>query len=222
MDHPPKTLRLKETLPKRRREAASSQTRHCAIRMRQEGEHWKEIERVTGYGRWAMRRWKKDYELTGSASPTKKLRAPRTALSTLATLELNELIRKYPCAYLDELQWWIYQMCDETASISAIQRHCARHGWDRKRVTTVPAARNPVTMDLHARAWGQFHWSQFCFVDEAHKRGRDLGRQWGRAQGGKPCFVQLSPHLATSTMLASLTSSWSSCSRTRGRGRSTP
>jgi len=101
--------------------------------------------------------------------------------------------------------WLVYARTNECVSRWTIRRVAVAAGFKIKVASPVSGHRNQRTMQLHAQARQQYHWRQYIFVDEAHKRGRDLIRKKGKVQGNRKCYVPLSEHLSRSwTMVAAM------------------
>ena len=175
-----------------------------AIRMYYENERWQDIERTTGFSERTMRRWLAE----GAARQTVMVTLPNSgkhALSQRAQRELVEILEHDPQLYYDELRFLVYARTNEVASLSTIRRVAIKNGFRIKVAQPVSSYRNARTMQLHAELRAQYHWTQFIYVDEAHKAGKNLARKRGKVRKGRTCFVPLTSHLSRSwTMVAAM------------------
>jgi hypothetical protein len=129
--------------------------------------------------------------------------ASRYKLSPLAVQCLITTLDGDPALYYDEVQFRIWARTDEVASLSTIQRLGKELGYDDKVSSTVSHRRVPEIMRLHAECRDLFHWKQFIFVDEVHKRGRDMKRKRAKGRFGAAAYTPLSVHLGRAwTVLA--------------------
>jgi hypothetical protein len=132
--------------------------------------------------------------------------ASKYKLSSAAVKCLIATLDGDPAMYYDEVQFRIWARTDETASLSTIQRLGKDLGYDDKVSSTVSHRRNPAVMQVHAECRDLFHWKQFIFVDEVHKRGRDMKRKRAKGRFGQAAYTPLSVHLGKAwTVLASAT-----------------
>jgi transposase len=187
---------------------SSKEMRDRAVCLWQMRTHtWGELEQIFDYDRRTMRGWVADEErraATGLAF-VKMPRKGKHKLSEDAQAELIRCLHADPQIYYDELTWLVFTRTGESASLSTVRRVAVAAGFTIKAGSQVSGRRNAVTMRIHAELRERYHWSQFIFLDEAHKRGRDMVRKKGKVQGNRKCYVPLSDHLSRSwTMLAGI------------------
>ena len=175
--------------------------RHQVIRLRQEGMRWSAISQITGFGETAMRGWVGYYERTGFIMEAKLPKTGPHALSEPAQEELVRALQADCELYYDELQYLVFCRTGETASLSTVRRVAAAAGFRVVATSPVMICRNPHTMKVHAELRAEYHWSQFIFIDEAHRRGDELRRKRGKAQGNRRAH--------TSQLPQNLSRSWS-------------
>ena len=193
---------------KRSWQQSSTQMRERVVSLwRTQAHTWAELEGIFEYDRRTMRGWVLDHDQRQRVGMAfvKMPRRGKHRLSEDAQAELVRALHADPQIYYDELTWLDYTRTGEVASLSTVRRVAVAAGFRIKVGSQVSGRRNPVTMKLHAELRGKYHWSQYIFVDEAHKRGRDMVRKKGKVQGNRKCYVPLSEHLSRSwTMLAAV------------------
>jgi hypothetical protein len=152
-----------------------------------------------------IQRWIEKYaDADGESEEYTRDVASRHKLSSLAVMCLIATLDVDPALYYDEVQFRIWARTDETASLSTIQRVGKELGYDSKVSSSVSHRRDPEIMKLHAECRELYHWKQFIFVDEVHKRGRDMKRKRAKGRFGQAAYTPLSPHLGRAwTVLAS-------------------
>ena len=206
------------TISKRGNHHATQQLKECAIRMWKSNKRtWEHVEDTIRYDRRTMRGWVAEAAAEASRAelssvglgaalkPVQKARGGKLKLSAAAQAEVVRALNEDPCLYYDELMFLVYTRTNECVSKYTVRRVAIENGFKLKVVAPVSAHRNKHTMMLHAQLRTQYHWRQYLFVDEAHKRGRDMIRKKGKAQGNRKCFVPLSEHLSRSwTMVAAM------------------
>jgi hypothetical protein len=171
---------------------------------------WKDLERVLGYSKRQMQRWveKNAYQYSPGVALRVAPKLPSRGIHALSMAAQEELVRALlddPELYYEELMYLVYARTGEAASLSTIRRVCVVAGFRCKVASQVSPHRNPYTMRVHAELRQEYHFSQYIFVDEAHKRGRDLARKKGKAQGNRRVYTNLSDHLARNwTMIAAM------------------
>ena len=190
---------------------STPQLQHQALRLRyDEGMAWDQIERVTGYSKRQMQRWaaKNAHQYAAGVALTVNPKLPSRGIHALSMSAQEELVRSLladPELYYEELMYLVYARTGEAASLSTIKRVCKAAGFRCKVTSPVSPHRNPYTMRVHAQLRQQYHFSQLVFIDEAHKRGKDLARKKGKAQGNHRVYTKLTDHLARNwTMIAAM------------------
>ena len=198
---PPRPL-----IGKRHRGHADVHVRHQAIRLRQEGLGWSAVKQITGFGETAMRSWIAYHERTGLVKEVKLPRTGPNALSEAAQAELVRALQEDCELYYDELQHIVFLRTGEVASLSTVRRVAVAAGFRVVATSPVMVCRNPRAMRLHAELRALYHWSCFIFVDEAHRRGDELRRKYGKAQGNRRAHTsQLPENLSRSwTVIAAM------------------
>ena len=171
---------------------------------------WDEIELVTAYSKRTMQRWaeKHAHQYAGGVPLRKSPKLPKRGIHALSKGAQEELVRALledPELYYQELMYKVFVRTGEAASLSTIKRVAKAAGFRVKVSSPISPHRNARTMRIHAELRQQWHFTQLIFIDEAHKRGKDLARRKGKAQGNRRVQTDLTDHLARNwTMLAAM------------------
>eukprot|EP01050_Picozoa_sp_SAG11_P029266 SAG11_NODE_8173_length_1052_cov_1.050367_1_plen_157_part_10 len=144
------------------------------------------IAQFAGYSGKSVRRWIREYIATDTTDKLPRKLMHKFKLSTAAIRALILIMTDDPALFYDEVQLMVWARTSETVSVSTIQRTAQRLGFDDKVAETRSRRRDPVLMGLHAQNREMYHYKQLLFVDEVHKRGRDLRRKRAKGRHGKP------------------------------------
>ena len=117
----------------------------------------------------------------------------------------NKLLEDDPRLFYDEIQMRVYMRLGENPSLPTVARMMKDCGWDDKVAESRSFNRDPVKMKYHAEQRRRYDPRNIIYVDEAHKRGRDLRRRRGKGRYGKKAITPVSQHLAKNwTYLATM------------------
>jgi transposase len=154
-----------------------------------------------------IRKWVKWYKRTGEYAGMRSLGRQqwrhRYKMSAAAMNCLRLVLEEDPGLYWDEVQWHIWARTQERISRSTVARTGQEMGFKDKVAGTHSILRDRNKMELHARQREMYDSRSLIFVDEAHKRGRDLNRKRAKGRHGQQPYVPMTPHLAKNwTLLA--------------------
>jgi hypothetical protein len=190
-----------------RKPHASISDRRAAIRLRAQGftpEHIAYVYLGGTFSPRSVRRWVRQYELTGVEKPTStRPWVRREHYSRAALHAMDRVLEEKNGMRVCEVQRKVWELTGEAASLSTCRRAMRRLDWRHKRTSTVSSRQSRERMKKHAEVRELYHPRQYLFGDECHKRGKDLRRMYGWGKGSNPSIVPLSPHLGKAwTVLA--------------------
>jgi transposase len=143
-----------------------------------------------------IRKWVVRHRDTGEYGRKPRGWSHRFKLTQKAIGCIKKILEQDPAAYWDEVQIRLWARTHERASRSTVARIGRKMGYTDKVAGNHTHRRNPALMQLHARQRDLYDPRAMIFVDEAHKRGRDMRRKRAKARSGKQPYIQMSPHLA--------------------------
>jgi hypothetical protein len=150
---------------------------------------WWRIEASQPWSERAMRGWVDFYREHGFHKPkrTTAVRMHKVPISLQA--EMVRILTRDPESYYEEVQDLIAIRTNTHVPLSTVSRLMRDAGFKSKVSSSASAKRSKYTMQRHAALRDFFLDRQLLFIDECHRRGRDLVRNRVKARVGQEQFV---------------------------------
>lgn len=105
---------------------------------------------------------------------------PKRKITPEILFDLKHFLAEDPCAYLDEIAWYLYDTWDIAVSEPTISKVLKEEGYTWKKCRKAAAERNPEDR----RVWEedimpQLHQEELVFIDESGANERTGDRKYG-------------------------------------------
>lgn len=165
--------------------------KECCLRLWENGWDVSDVCYVMRISVASMYRWDAIKDKFGSPEkPPSTLRGRTRSIGLAALTAAQDIYRRHPETYLDELRWWLLIHHDIDISISALQATLTKAGLTRKLLHKVARERDELQRaDFLAGIRNRANFSgtgeEFVTVDESSKNDFTLQRRYGRAYAGQ-------------------------------------